>query len=341
MRLRAAFCTCGQFRAIVMNPDINALATSPDRMGCLGGPVALGWRPTGRGAQMTKAMLLAEGLYFGEGPRWRNDRLWFSDFYDHAVKSLDSFGNVRIELEIDDQPSGLGWLPDGRLLVVAMHRRQLLRVDPDGVKVHADLSRVAAHHTNDMVVDAAGRAYVGNFGFPLDAELKARGVESVIADHPTTNLARVDPDGRVHVAAADMHFPNGCVITPDGRTMIVAETLAMRLSAFDIGADGTLTNRRVWAMLGMRAPDGICLDANGHVWIANAIAPECLLIAPAGEIVATVQTDQPCFACMLGGPDRRTLYMMTAPSSSADVASAARRGHVMCVEVETPGAGRP
>ena len=341
MRLRAAFCTCGQFRAIVMNPDINALATSPDRMGCLGGPVALGWRPTGRGAQMTKAMLLAEGLYFGEGPRWRNDRLWFSDFYDHAVKSLDSSGNVRIELEIDDQPSGLGWLPDGRLLVVAMHRRQLLRVDPDGVKVHADLSRVAAHHTNDMVVDAAGRAYVGNFGFPLDAELKARGVESVIADHPTTNLARVDPDGRVHVAAADMHFPNGCVITPDGRTMIVAETLAMRLTAFDIGADGTLTNRRVWAMLGMRAPDGICLDANGHVWIANAIAPECLLIAPAGEIVATVQTDQPCFACMLGGPDRRTLYMMTAPSSSADVASAARRGHVMCVEVETPGAGRP
>ena len=290
---------------------------------------------------MTKAKLLAEGLYFGEGPRWRNGRLWFSDFYDHAVKSLDSSGNVRIELEIDDQPSGLGWLPDGRLLVVAMHRRQLLRVDPDGVKVHADLSHVAPHHTNDMVVDSTGRAYVGNFGFPLDAELKARGVESVIADHPTTNLARVDPDGRVHVAAADMHFPNGCVITADGRTMIVAETLAMRLTAFDIGADGTLANRRVWAMLGMRAPDGICLDANGHVWIANAIAPECLLIAPGGAIVATVQTDQPCFACMLGGPDRRTLYMMTAPSSSADVASTARRGHVMCVEVETPGAGRP
>ena len=163
----------------------------------------------------------------------------------------------------------------------------------------------------------------------------------MIADHPTTNLARVDPDGRVHVAAADMHFPNGCVITADGRTMIVAETLAMRLTAFDIGDDGTLANRRVWAMLGMRAPDGICLDANGHVWIANAIAPECLLVAPGGKIVATVQTDQPCFACMLGGPDRRTLFMMTAPSSSADVASAARCGHVMCVEVETPGAGRP
>jgi len=290
---------------------------------------------------VTKAMLLAEGLYFGEGPRWRNDRLWFSDFYDRAVKSLDSSGSVRTELEIDDQPSGLGWLPDGRLLVVAMHRRQVLRVDPDGVKLHADLSAVAAYHANDMVVDAAGRAYVGNFGFPLDAELKARGVESVIADHPTANLARVDPDGRVHVAAVDMHFPNGCVITPDGRTMIVAETLAMRLAAFDIGADGALTNRRVWATLGMRAPDGICLDANGHVWIANAIAPECLLVAPGGEIVATVQTDQPCFACMLGGPDRRTLFMMTAPSSSAGVASAARRGHVMCVEVETPGAGRP
>ncbi len=119
----------------------------------------------------------------------------------------------------------------------------------------------------------AGRAYVGNFGFALDEELKARGVESVIADHPTAKIARVDPDGRTYVAADEMHFPNGSVITPDGRTMIVAETLAMRLTAFDVGTDGTLANRRVWATLGMRAPDGICLDANGHVWIANAIAP--------------------------------------------------------------------
>ena len=290
---------------------------------------------------MTTAKVLAEGLYFGEGPRWHDGRLWFSDFYDHAVKSTDASGVVRTEVEIDDQPSGLGWLPDGRLLVVAMHRMQLLRVDADGVKVHADLSGIATYHANDMVVDGHGRAFVGNFGFPLDEALKARGVESVIADHPTARLARVDPDGRVHVAAQDMHFPNGCVITPDGGTLIVAETLAMRITAFDIGPDGALSGRRVWAPIGMRAPDGICLDANGHVWVANAIAPECVLVAQGGEIISTVQTDQPCFACMLGGSDRRTLYMMTAPTSMADVVSTARQGHIAYAEVETAGAGRP
>ena len=290
---------------------------------------------------MTRARVLADGLYFGEGPRWHDGRLWFSDFYDHRVKSLDASGAVRTELEIDDQPSGLGWLPDGRLLVVAMHRRQLLRIDPDGVKVHADLSGVAAYHTNDMVVDLSGRAYVGNFGFRLDQAVRERGVESVLADHPTTQLARVDPDGKVHVAASDMHFPNGMVITPDGRTLIVAETLAMRLTAFDIGPDGGLSNRRVWATLGMRAPDGICLDANGHVWVANAIAPECVLVAPGGEIVARVETAEPCYACMLGGDDRRTLYIMSAPSSMPDVVSKARLGIVACAPVSTPGAGRP
>jgi sugar lactone lactonase YvrE len=290
---------------------------------------------------MITSTLLADGLYFGEGPRWHGDRLWFSDFYDHAVKSIDAGGAVRTELEIDDQPSGLGWLPDGRMLVVAMHRRQLLRVDPDGVKLHADLSGVADCHANDMVVDALGRAYVGNFGFALDEALKERGVEGVLASHPTARLARVDPDGQVHVAADDLHFPNGCVITPDGGTLIVAETLGLRLTAFDIASDGTLSNRRTWATLGMRAPDGICPDADGHVWIANAIAPECVRVAPGGEIVESVQTDQPCYACMLGGPDRRTLFMMTAPSSMAEVVSTARRGHILTARVETPGAGWP
>jgi sugar lactone lactonase YvrE len=224
------------------------------------------------------------------------------------------------------------------LLVVAMHRRQLLRVDAGGVKLHADLSGLATYHCNDMVVDAQGRAYVGNFGFALDEALESRGVESVIADHPTAKLARVDPDGSVQVAAADLHFPNGSVIMPDGRTLIVAETLAMRLTAFDIAPDGTLSNRRVWAPLGMRAPDGICLDANGHVWIANAIAPECVLVAPGGEIVATVRTRQPCFACALGGADRRTLYMLTAPSSMASVVRTARLGCIESAEVAIAGA---
>lgn len=290
---------------------------------------------------MNTATNLVDGLYFGEGPRWHDGRLWFSDFYDHAVKSVGEAGDLRTELTIDDQPSGLGWLPDGRLLVVAMHRRQLLRVDPDGVKLHADLSGIATHHTNDMVVDAGGRAYVGNFGFALDEALKARGVEGVLADHPTARLACVEPDGRVREAAAELHFPNGMVITPDGRTLVMAETLALRLTAFDIDADGGLSNQRVWATLGMRAPDGICLDANGHVWVANAIAPECVLVAPGGAIVDTVVTDQPCFACMLGGADRRTLYMMTAPSSVAELVSKSRQGRIARARVETPGAGRP
>jgi sugar lactone lactonase YvrE len=291
---------------------------------------------------MTRASVVAEGLYFGEGPRWHDGRLWFSDFHAHAVRSLDpATGQLRTELELDDQPSGLGWLPDGRLLVVAMRRRQVLRVDPDGVTIHADLSGVATFLANDMVVDAAGRAYVGNFGFDLDHELQARGVESVLARHPTVTLARVDPDGSVHVAAAGMHFPNGSVVTPDGTTLIVAETLALRLTAFDVGPDGSLSNRRVWAPVGMRAPDGICLDANGHVWIANAIAPECVLVAPGGEVVATVVTDQPCFACMLGGEDRRTLYALTAPSSVHNVASVSPRGRIVSARVVTPGAGSP
>jgi sugar lactone lactonase YvrE len=222
-----------------------------------------------------------------------------------------------------------------------MHRRQVLRVDPHGVKTHADLRGIAAYHANDMVVDREGRAYVGNFGFALDEALKQRGVPSVMADHPTARLACVQPDGSVQEAADDLHFPNGCAITPDGGTLIVAETLAMRLTAFDIGAQGTLSNRRVWASLGNRAPDGICLDANGHVWVANAIAPECVLIAPGGEVVATVETRQNCFACMLGGADRRTLFMMTAPSSLPEVVSTSRQGHVECADVVTPGAGSP
>jgi sugar lactone lactonase YvrE len=254
---------------------------------------------------------------------------------------VDAGGTIRNELEIEDQPSGLGWLPDGRLLVVAMTARQLLRVDPDGIKVHANLAGVADYHTNDMVVDRQGRAYVGNFGFHLDEELKARGVEGVLADHPVAKLARVDPDGSVHVAATGLHFPNGCIITPDGRTMILAETLAMCLTAFDIGADGGLSNRRGWAPVGMRAPDGICLDADGNVWVANALAPECVLFAQGGEIIATAQTSQPCFACMLGGEDRRMLYMMTAPSSVADLVSGSPQGRIECVEVATPGAGLP
>ena len=288
-----------------------------------------------------KAEVVADGLYFGEGPRWHDGRLWFSDFYDHAIKSLGMEGDLRTEHRFDGQTSGLGWLQDGRLLVVAMREMQLLRQEADGFVVHADLSSLARFMCNDMVVDEQDRAWVGNFGFDLDSEIAARGVESVIADHPTTNLVRVDPDGTVHLASSGMSFPNGSVVTPDGKTLIVAETLAMRLTAFDIGEEGQLTNRRTWAEVGARGPDGICLDADGHVWVANSIAPECVQVAEGGEILQVVVTSENCFACMLGGAEQRELYMLTAAGSDHEQAAAARTGKIERIRVSSPRAGRP
>jgi len=290
---------------------------------------------------MLTATTLVEGLHFGEGPRWHDGRLWFSDFYDHAVKSTDGAGNVRVEHKLEDQPSGLGWLPDGRLLLVSMRDLKVLKEDNGKLVEHADLSAYSKHLCNDMVVDGSGRAYVGNFGFDLDAHLAARGAEAVMSDHPTTNLVRVDTDGSTHAAADDMHFPNGFVITPDGKTLIVAETLSMRLTAFDIDAQGLLSKRRIWAELGAFAPDGICLDSDNNVWVANALAAECVLFAEGGERLHTVKTSQNCYACMLGGVDGKTLFMMTAKDSHHTVASASRTGKIETVTVDAPGAGYP
>ena len=286
--------------------------------------------------------VLAEGIYFGEGPRWHDGRLWFSDFYAHAVKSVSLAGDLRTEFEIDDRPSGLGWMPDGSMLIVSMTKRQVLRRTANGaIKVHADLNGIADFHCNDMVVDGQGRAYVGNFGFDLDAEMTARGVQAVIADHPTARLARVDPDGTITVASADMHFPNGPVITPDGKTLIIGETLGSVLTAFDIGADGTLSNRRVWASTAPRVPDGICLDAAGGIWVANPIAPECVRYAEGGDVLEVIDTSQPCYACMLGGDDGRTLFMLTAKSSLAHEAAETATGKLLIAHVEHPRAGWP
>jgi sugar lactone lactonase YvrE len=285
--------------------------------------------------------VLAEGIYFGEGPRWRDGRLWFSDFYAQAVKSVSLTGDLRTEFDLDDRPSGLGWTPDGSMLIVSMTKRSVLKRTSEVMTLHADLSSLAAFHCNDMVVDAAGRAYVGNFGFDLDAALAARGVPAVLADHPTACLIRVDPDGSIHVAAEDMHFPNGTVITPDGKTLIIGETLGGALTAFDIGADGELSNRRLWASTLPRVPDGIALDANGNIWIANPIAPECALIAEGGKVVEVIDTGQPCYACMLGGEDGRTLFMLTAKSSDAHEAAATPTGKLLIATVDAPHAGWP
>jgi sugar lactone lactonase YvrE len=288
------------------------------------------------------AKVLTSGIHFGEGPRWRDGRLWFSDFYAHAVKSVSLAGDLRTEFEIDDQPSGLGWRPDGSMLIVSMTKRQVLRRTPDGaITVHADLSHIATFHCNDMVVDSMGGAYVGNFGFNLDAEIEARGVPSVLADHPTAKLAYVAPDGQTRIAAEDMHFPNGPVITPDGRTLILGETLAGVLTAFDIGENGDLSNRRVWASISPRVPDGIALDAEGAIWVANPIAPECVRIAEGGEVLEVIKTNQRCYACMLGGDDGKTLFMLTASSSDHQQAAASQTGKILVAAVDSPRAGRP
>jgi sugar lactone lactonase YvrE len=278
----------------------------------------------------SRAEVVFEGVDFGEGPRWRDGRLWFSDFFQHAVRALDPVTDAaEVVATVPGRPSGLGWLPDGRLLVVSMTDRRLLRQEPDGALVeHADLSGVATFHTNDMVVDAVGRAYVGNFGFDLDAG----------GPMTTAALALVQPDGTVEVAADDLSFPNGAVITPDGRTLILAETLASRLTAFTIDADGRLSDRRHWADAPGAFPDGICLDADGAVWYADPGAPRAVRVTEGGTPDAEVTTTQPCFACALGGPDGHDLYLLTAPSSHHDVVAGAGAGRVERALVAIPAA---
>jgi sugar lactone lactonase YvrE len=285
--------------------------------------------------------ILAEGLHFGEGPRWHQGKLWFSDFFDHAVKTVDLDGVVETKVVIDDRPSGLGWLPDGRLLIVSMEHRRVLRMEYDALVVHADLSDIATFHCNDMLVDSHGRAYVGNFGFDLDAAITGPDPAGALAAYEGAAIGRVDHNGTVHTAAEGLRFPNGMVLTPDGGTFIVAESLGGRLTAFDVGVDGSLTNRRVWAQLADAMPDGICLDEEGAVWLADASNPRCLRVSEGGHVLDEVATSTRCYACMLGGPDGRTLFALTAKSSLAERAAAVREGYVETVTVTVPHAGTP
>ena len=284
------------------------------------------------------AEVALRGIYFGEGPRWHEGRLWFSDFYGHCVRALSPDGEAEVIIRTDGQPSGLGWLPDGRLLVVSMIDPLVLRQDADGaLRVHADLSPISRHRSNDMLVDPQGGAYVGNFGFDNEAPSPA-GRAPV-----PTSLCRVEPSGTVTAAATDLLFPNGMVLTPDGHTLIVAETFGARLTAFDVAADGALSGRKVWADLTGTGvyPDGICLDADGRVWIAAAAQPRCVLVREGGKIVDEALFSQNCYACALGDPDRRTLYAVTAPTSAAAIAAAAPRGLIEKTRVTVPGAGLP
>ena len=289
--------------------------------------------------------ILRDGLFFGEGPRWHEGRLWYSDFYDHAVHAIDLDGNDERIVEVESQPSGLGWLPNGDLLVTSMLDRKLMRWNGSELTTHAYLGNHFTWHANDLLVDQQGRAYIGNFGFDFEVFLDEQGIEGLFADPDslTTVMCRVDPDGTINVASDGLIFPNGMVITPDGKTMIVAETLALRLTAFDIGADGSLSNRRVWADLSahMAAPDGICLDAEGAVWIANALAPRLMRIGEGGVVLDDVETTMNTYACMLGGPEGKHLFAMTAPTSDSRHAPLERNGAIEVVQVGVPHAGQP
>jgi sugar lactone lactonase YvrE len=286
---------------------------------------------------MTQLETLASGLRFGEGPRWHEGRLWFSDMHADAVMAVDMDGKVEHIVDVPGQPSGLGWLPDGRMLVVSMIDRRVLRMEREGLVVHADLSAVATSLCNDMVVDEQGRAYVGNFGFDLH-HAETTGDWSA-KQHAT--MAMVDVDGTVSAVADGLSFPNGTVITKDGSTLIVAESMGRRLTAYDRAADGTLHDRRVWADLGSRTPDGICLDADGAIWVANAGAAECLRVAEGGQVLEVIDTGDLCFACMLGGPDGTTLFVVTSASSHPDECRANATGRIQITTVTSPRAGRP
>lgn len=259
-----------------------------------------------------------QGLKFGEGLRWHEGRFWYSDFYNHHIASVGSAGDKRVELEFDDQPSGLGWLPDGRLLFVAMTNQRVMRREKDGTVVqHADLKGFAKHFANDMVVDARGNAFIGCFGFDLDQWIKDNGPGGLFDEPgpPKAPIMRVTPDGKASIASPDHRFPNGMVIINDGKTLVAAETFMPGLTAFDLAADGSLSNRRVWASLVAHqpfAPDGICADSEGAIWCANAVAKECVRVGEGGKILERVETSKNAYTCVLGGADGRQLVIATA-----------------------------
>jgi sugar lactone lactonase YvrE len=281
--------------------------------------------------QDDKPDVLLDGLTFPEGPRWRDGRLWFSDFYTNRVMTVDPAGKAATVVEVPQRPSGLGWTPGGDLLIVSMLDKRLLRLAGGRLEIVADLKDFATGPCNDMVVDAKGRAYVGNFGYDRHAGEPLR----------STRIVRVDPDGSVTRAADDLLFPNGSVITPDGKRLIVGETQGHRLTAFDIADDGTLANRRVFADLPGCFPDGICLDAEGAIWVTDARGNRVIRVHEGGAISQTISTGaQGAFACMLGGDDRRTLFICTS-SGSGPQQAAKRDGRIEVVRVDVPGAGLP
>jgi len=283
-------------------------------------------------SSVSELRVLMTGIAFGESPRWHDDRLWFCDWGAQELIAVDLEGNSEVIARVPSFPFCIDWLRDGRLLVVSAAERRLLRREPDGSMVmHTDLSRLSRHPWNDIVVDGRGNAYVGDIGFDFPGGEFAPGL-----------LALVTPDGSARQVADGVAFPNGLVVTPDNSTLILAESYANRLTAFDIDADGSLSNRRLWAGLDRGVPDGICIDAENAIWYGDVPNMRCVRVREGGEVLQTIELDRGCFACMLGGADRKTLFMVArewrGPASMAD---RERTGQVLTAKVSTPGAGWP
>jgi sugar lactone lactonase YvrE len=275
---------------------------------------------------------LVDGLIFPEGARWHDGALWFSDMHGHAVMRLDDRGSPKVVAEVPECPSGLGFLPDGRLLVVSMHDRRVLRLDPDGLREHADLSGLAPWHCNDMAVDGRGRAYVGNFGD-----------DSAPPDPPApTVVIAVDPDGAARTVAEGLEFPNGIAVSADGGTLVVAETRASpgRLTAFTITQDGGLADRRVLIEFAPgQLPDGLALDAQGGLWVAMPFSHEVVRVDATGAVDRRIAIDNP-YAVAIGGEDGRDLFVCTAPDWRPAEAMRLRGGAIRRLRVDVP-APRP
>ncbi|MBV8055697.1 MAG: SMP-30/gluconolactonase/LRE family protein [Deltaproteobacteria bacterium] len=274
---------------------------------------------------------LLQGLVFPEGPRWHEGKLWFSDMHAHQVRTVTLDGRAQDIVEVPSWPSGLGWLPDGALLIVSMTDRKLLRYSSGELRIHADISQLASYYCNDMVVDGRGRAYVGNFGFDFFSGSAQKPAELVL----------VDPDGSFRVAATGLDFPNGSVITPDGKTLIVGESLGHRLTAFYIEDDGSLINQSVWAELGDAVPDGIALDAENGLWVASPLTRELLYVEQGGKLARRIKCDSMPIACALGGPARKTLFVLLTDSINPDECRAKKSARIDIMDVTVAGAGWP
>jgi sugar lactone lactonase YvrE len=281
---------------------------------------------------VSEPQTLMTGIVFGESPRWHHGRLWFSDWGAQELIAVDLDGNSEVVVRVPSFPFCIDWLPDGRLLVVSASDRSLLRLEPDGSLVtHTDLSALSEHPWNDIVVDGRGNAYVGNIGFDFPDGEFAPGI-----------LALVTPDGSVRQVADGVAFPNGIAVTPDNSTLILAESYGNRLTAFDVAAGGSLSNRQVWADLGDGVPDGICLDAEGAVWYADVPNKRCVRVREGGEVLQTIDLDRGCFACMLGDPVRKTLFMVAQEWGGAEGTTGAEpSGRILTAPAPAPGAGWP